>query len=90
MIEIKKGGKYVVISGSGTEEPMRTEGEFLGYTILGEEGAIVFRIKDKDGSNMVRVIPVGGLYAVEFKDEEQIKIKDNSNSHDKESAYYIN
>ena len=40
MVEIKKGGKYKVISNSGTDEPMITDGEFFGYTILGEEGAL--------------------------------------------------
>ena len=90
MIEIKKGGKYVVISSSGTDEPMRTEGEFLGYTILGEEGAIVFRVTEKDGTTLVRVIPVAGLFAVEFRDEELLKVKEQSKESDKERAYYIN
>ena len=45
VIEIKKGGSYTVISNSGTDEPMKTEGEFIGYTLLGEEGAICFRVK---------------------------------------------
>ncbi len=90
MIEIKKGGKYLVISSSGTDEPLRTEGEFLGYTILGEEGAIVLRVTEKDGSTLVRVLPVGGIFAVEFKDEELIKVKNQDNGDEKERAYYIN
>jgi len=44
MVEIKKGGKYKVISNSGKDEPMETDGEFVGYTILGEEGALVFKV----------------------------------------------
>ena len=33
-----------MISQSGKDDPMTTVGEFVGYTILGEEGAICFRV----------------------------------------------
>ena len=42
---LTKGGKYRVISNSGKDEPMETMGEFVGYTLLGEEGAVCFRIE---------------------------------------------
>ncbi|AKA47876.1 hypothetical protein IX51_00885 [uncultured archaeon] len=74
MIEIRKGGKYVVISNSGRDEPMKTEGEFVGYTILGEEGAICFRITEGEKS-FLRLIPVSGLIAIEFSDEDLLKPK---------------
>lgn len=74
MIEIKKGGKYTVISNSGKEEPMTTEGEFVGYTILGEEGAICFRVSN-EGKTLLRLIPVSGLIAIEFSDEDLLKPK---------------
>ncbi|EQD58620.1 hypothetical protein B1A_10725, partial [mine drainage metagenome] len=66
MIEIKKGGKYTVVSQSGKEEPMTTVGEFVGYTILGEEGAICFRISKEKEKSFMRLIPVAGLIAIEF------------------------
>ncbi len=87
MIEIKKGGRYTVYSNGGGDEPLKTEGEFVGYTILGEEGAIVFRIQDGDGSKL-RLIPVGGLYSIEFKDETQMSIKKDEKKPE-EKAYYI-
>ena len=34
MIEIKKGGVYTVVSSSGDDKPMITEGEYVGYAIL--------------------------------------------------------
>lgn len=74
MIEIKKGGKYTVISNSGRDEPMKTEGEFVGYTILGEEGAICFRVQEESNS-FLRLIPVSGLIAIEFSDEDLLKSK---------------
>ncbi len=74
MIEITKGGKYTVISNSGRDEPMKTEGEFVGYTILGEEGAICFRVNE-GGKSLLRLIPVSGLIAIEFSDEDLLKTK---------------
>ena len=61
MIESKKGGKYRVLSASGDDNPIITEGEFVGYTVLGEEGAIVFRVKEKE-KTFLRMIPVGGVF----------------------------
>lgn len=87
MIEIKKGGKYTVISSSGTEEPMKTEGEFVGYTILGEDGAVCFRIKGEGKKTLLRLIPVSSLIAIEFSDEDLLKTKNTSA--DKDKTTYI-
>ncbi|MGC8506337.1 MAG: hypothetical protein ACP5NK_06495 [Thermoplasmata archaeon] len=87
MIEIKKGASYVVVSNSGKEDPMRTEGEYVGYTILGEEGAIVFRVKGVDNKSFLRLIPVSNLYAIEFSEENLMHSKENEKTADK--AYYI-
>ncbi len=86
MIEIKKGGKYTVISQSGREDPMTTVGEFVGYTILGEEGAICFRVSE-NGKNLLRLIPVSGLIAIEFDDEELLSPKKKEESHDKTTYF---
>ncbi|MCL5803390.1 MAG: hypothetical protein ACYCPR_05050 [Thermoplasmataceae archaeon] len=88
VIEIKKGGSYTVISNSGTDEPMKTEGEFIGYTLLGEEGAICFRVKTPDEKSKLRLIPVSGLIAIEFSDEELLKPKKKDHS-DREKMTYI-
>ncbi|MCL4340579.1 MAG: hypothetical protein M1431_00560 [Candidatus Thermoplasmatota archaeon] len=88
VIEIKKGGSYTVISNSGTDEPMKTEGEFIGYTLLGEEGAICFRVKGEDGKSKLRLIPVSGLIAIEFSDEELLKPKKKDHI-DREKMTYI-
>ncbi|MCL5804168.1 MAG: hypothetical protein M1306_02565 [Candidatus Thermoplasmatota archaeon] len=77
MIEIKKGGKYKVISASGGDDPMVTEGEYVGYTVLGEEGAVVFRVKNNTKS-LLRMIPVSGLYAIEFENEDLLKQKEKT------------
>lgn len=82
MIEIRKGGRYTVISNSGREEPMKTEGEFVGYTILGEEGAICFRITEEK-KTFLRLIPVSGLIAIEFSDEDLLKTKQKNDDSDK-------
>ena len=87
MIEIKKGGKYTVISNSGEEKPMKTEGEFVGYTILGEEGAICFRVSEGDGKNILRLIPVSGLIYIEFSDEELLNTKKTEEKSDKTSYF---
>lgn len=87
MIEIKKGGKYRVLSNSGGDEPMRTEGEFFGYTVLGEEGAVVFRVKNGNKS-FLRMIPVSGILSIEFDDEDLLKTKEKSK--EAEKTNYIN
>ncbi len=73
MIEIRKGGKYTVVSSSGDDKPMVTEGEYVGYAILGEEGSLVFRIRS-DSKSKLRLIPVGTISYIEF-DEENIVSK---------------
>ncbi|MCL4452821.1 hypothetical protein [Ferroplasma sp.] len=71
MIEIKKGGKYTVVSSSGDDNPLVTEGEYFGYAILGEEGSLVFRITS-DGKTKLRLIPVGSVSYIEFDEENVI------------------
>ncbi len=90
MIEIKKGGKYTVFSNGGLEEPMKTQGEFVGYTILGEEGAIVFRVKEKGTKSAatLRLIPVSSLYYIEFSDKDMVKKKEEKKD-DSEKTNYI-
>lgn len=87
MIEIKKGGMYRVLSNSGEDVPMRTEGEFFGYTVLGEEGAVVFRVKNGNKS-FLRMIPVSGIFSIEFDDEDLLKTKEKSK--EAEKTNYIN
>lgn len=87
MIEIKKGGKYKIISNSGKEEPMETEGEFVGYTILGEEGAVCFRVQKEDGKTLLRLIPVSGLIAIEFTDEDLLAPKKKVEESDKTTYF---
>jgi hypothetical protein len=87
MIEIKKGGNYRVLSASGDDNPIITEGEFVGYTVLGEEGAIVFRVKEKQ-KTFLRMIPVGGVFSIEFDNEDLLKAKEKPDEHDKTN--YIN
>ncbi len=87
MIEIKKGGKYRVLSNSGAEEPIRTEGEFIGYTVLGEEGAVVFRVKTGK-KTFLRMLPVSGIFSVEFDDEDLLKTKEETA--ETEKMNYIN
>lgn len=89
MIEIKKGGKYTIISNSGTDKPMKTVGEYIGYTIIGEEGAICFRVKENGKRTFLRLIPVSGIIAIEFGDEELLSTKTVSNKEDKERTTYI-
>jgi hypothetical protein len=86
MIEIKKGGKYRVISDSGKDDPMETDGEFVGYTILGEEGALVFRVAEKN-KGLLRLIPVSNLIAIEFGEDELVTSKKSDSA--KESQSYI-
>ncbi len=87
MIEIKKGGKYKIISNSGRDEPMETEGEFVGYTVLGEEGAVCFRVKDGEKKGLLRLIPVSSLIAIEFSDEELLAAKKKVEESDKTTYF---
>ncbi|MHB1901677.1 MAG: hypothetical protein ACYCSO_06370 [Cuniculiplasma sp.] len=86
MVEIKKGGKYRVISNSGKDEPMETDGEFVGYTILGEEGALVFKVSGKS-TGLLRLIPVSNLIAIEFGEDEVVT--NSKNSFTRDSVNYI-
>ena len=83
IIEIKKGGKYLVISNSGDDAPMKTDGEFVGYTILGEEGAICFKINDTENKTLFRLIPVSAIIAIEFTDETLLSGKAKAEEKDK-------
>jgi ribosome maturation factor RimP len=85
MIEIKKGGKYTVVSSSGDDKPMITEGEYVGYAILGEEGSLVLRIT-VDGKQKLRLIPVGTISYIEF-DEENIVSKNKDDDRGKTTYF---
>ncbi|AAT43207.1 hypothetical protein SAMN02745355_0370 [Picrophilus oshimae DSM 9789] len=85
MIEIKKGAKYTVTSGSGDEKPMITEGEYVGYAILGEEGALCFRVSSGD-KKFIRLIPINAINYIDFDEDNLIK-KDKSD--DTEKTNYI-
>ncbi len=87
MIEIKKGGKYTVLSNSGDDKPIKTVGEFVGYTIIGEEGAVCFRTTGEDGKSVLRLIPVANLITIEFSDDELVTKKTEKN--DKDTTNYI-
>ena len=87
MIEIKKGGKYKIISSSGRDEPMETVGEFVGYTVLGEEGAVCFRVDNGDKKSLLRLIPVSALIAIEFTDEELLATKKKVEESDKTTYF---
>ncbi|WP_337860285.1 hypothetical protein [Ferroplasma sp.] len=77
MIEIKKGEKYTVVSSSGDDKPMVTEGEYVGYAILGEEGSLVLKI-DLEGKKKLRLIPVSAISYIEFEEENIVsKNKDD-------------
>ncbi|MFG1450041.1 MAG: hypothetical protein AAE983_05310 [Thermoplasmataceae archaeon] len=86
-IKIKEGGSYKVISNSGKEEPMVTSGEFVGYTLLGEEGAVCFRVKDDLGKSFIRLIPVSGLIAIEFSDEDLLSLNKKVDDSDKTTYF---
>ncbi len=81
MIEIKKGAKYTVVSGNGDGKPMTTEGEYIGYAILGEEGSLVFRINDGN-KNKLRLIPISSIAYIDF-DEANLIAKDKNSDRDK-------
>jgi hypothetical protein len=85
MIEIKKGGIYTVVSSSGNDKPLVTEGEYVGYAILGEEGSLVFKIHS-NGKSKLRLIPVGSISYIEF-DEENIVLK-NKNDDVGKTTYF--
>jgi len=85
MIEIKKGGKYTVVSSSGDDKPMITEGEYVGYAILGEEGSLVLRIT-LDGKSKLRLIPVGTISYIEF-DEENVVSKNKDDDRGKTTYF---
>lgn len=88
MIEFKKGGSYTVLSNSGSETPMKTQGEFVGYTILGEESAVVFRVKKKNEKFTLRLIPVSNMFYIEFNESDIVKKKEDKKE-DSEKTNYI-
>ncbi|PYB69192.1 hypothetical protein DMB44_00055 [Thermoplasma sp. Kam2015] len=88
MIEIRKGGKYTVVSNSGNDKPLITKGEFVGYTIIGEEGAVCFRTVGDDGKPILRLIPVSNLISIEFSEDDLVTTKKAENN-DKDKTTYI-
>ena len=86
-IKIKEGGVYRVISNSGKEEPMETSGEFVGYTLLGEEGAVCFRVKGEEDKTFIRLIPVSGLISIEFSEEDLVSMTKKTDDSDKTTYY---
>jgi len=47
----------------------------------------VFRVKEKGNKSFLRLIPVSGLFSIEFSEENISKEKEEQKPHDR--AYYI-
>lgn len=88
IIEIRKGVKYTVFSGDGTEKPLKTEGEFVGYTLLGEDSAVVFRVDNGGKEKVMRLIPVANLFYIQFS-EKDVVTKQEDKKTDSERTNYI-
>ena len=63
-----------------------TDGEFVGYTILGEEGALVFKVSGEKNV-LLRLIPVSNLIAIDFGEDEVVTQGKSKTNHD--SVNYI-
>ncbi len=85
MIEIKKGARYEVVSSSADDKSLITDGEYVGYAILGEEGALVFRVNN-DGKTKLRLIPVAAISYIEF-DEENVITKNKEDDSGKTTYF---
>ena len=56
-------------------------------SLLGEEGAVCFRVKDDLGKSFIRLIPVSGLIAIEFSDEDLLSLNKKVDDSDKTTYF---
>ncbi len=87
-IEIKKGFTYTILSMIG-DSPVETEGEFLGYTLLGMmDSALVLRVKSETGKKMIRMIPIQNIYMIDYKGdlEDDFIVPDETEDDEREKT----
>ena len=72
-IEIAEGSVCVILSMSGQEETILTQGTFAGYTYIGkEEGiCIVMDGTHEDMAGKIRVIPVNMILSIDLLEHKK-------------------
>ena len=81
-VKLTEGSRYRIISIGGRENPLETEGIFMGFSTLGidEIGLIMNtgeNIQQKNGNT--RIIPLHAILAIDILDEkEHIKKEEKS------------
>jgi hypothetical protein len=81
IVTLTKGSRYRIISRGNGEHPLKTIGEFKGYTQFGNDSAIcILQDPEKEGDvGMTRIIPCVMVLAIEVlvhKQEEKRKEKE--------------
>ena len=72
-IELSEGSVCAVLSMSGQEETILTQGTFVGYTYIGkEEGmCIVMDETHEDMADKTRIIPVNMILSIDLLEHTQ-------------------
>jgi len=75
-IELTEGSLCAVLSMSGQEETIFTQGTFIGYTYIGKEEGLCI-ILDKTHEDMVnktRIIPVNMIISIDLLEHNQASV----------------
>jgi hypothetical protein len=74
-IEITEGSLCVVLSMSGQEETIVTQGTFVGFTYIGkEEGMCIVMDKNhEDMAGKIRVLPINMILSIDLLEHKKIK-----------------
>lgn len=73
-LKLTEGSKYRIISIGGRENPLETEGIFMGFSTLGiDEIGLIMNIDDTNigKKGKTRIIPLHAILAIDVLDEKK-------------------
>jgi hypothetical protein len=78
--KLTEGSRYRIISIGGRENPLETEGIFMGFSNLGidEIGLIMNRGDDEEKKGNTRLIPLHAILAIDILDEKKHEKKEEN------------
>ena len=80
-LKLTEGSKYRIISIGGRENPLETEGIFMGFSTLGiDEIGLIMNTEPEGGkSGKTRIVPLHAILAIDILDEKKHEKKEESN-----------
>lgn len=79
-VKLTEGSKYRILSISGRDSTLQSEGVFKGYATMGiDEGGLILELGENHGDmqGKTRIVPLHAVLAIDILDEKEHEGKDD-------------